>query len=158
MDPFTIGTILGGAQVGLKLLGIADQRKALGRAQAEASYMAALQSRQVEDQAALRTLELKRREQQILGRIRVSAAAQGTDVPSLSSLIETAGAETGLNLSLNQQNTTNALYRIQTGLRAQLSQLQPGNQFLQLLTAGLEGVNTGINSATSVLALNKGIA
>lgn len=148
---------VGGLGAILSLAGAQQQNSAATRASSEVRSASGLQRRQLQAQARQQRFEVTQREQQILGRLRVTAGTQGTSIESLSTLTQQAGFDAGFNRAVIDTNLDNTLALEASRTRAELAQLDATRQnpLLAMLTGGLEGVQAGLSLGLSLDAAQK---
>src|SRR5436190_22944530 len=96
-----------------------SQREQAALQQAHITRAAALQIQQVGEQAALETLRLKHETEQIMGRLRVTAADAGTGMGgSFQALSRQAFVDQALNAAIVQHNYENSVLRIRSDSEA----------------------------------------
>ena len=120
----------------------------------EASGRAAtVQSQQVKSAADLERLKTLRRSAQIRGRLRLAAGEAGLDEgSSLDALTQQNELDTGLNLGVIQENTTNRQNLIGSELSVQLARLSGTyrNALLSGFEGGLGGAQQGLQLGSSL--------
>lgn len=149
IEPLVIGLAAAGAAAGAGVSAIQSQQqnKAIGRAKAAQREAASVQSRQVEQQAANERRQLLLRQERIRGAAAVSAGATGVDLGDFDQVIGQTTIDTGLNLSVIDQNLRSSLDAITSNLNATNAGLnaQRSNIGLSALSGGLSGFTTGLS-------------
>lgn len=131
-----------------------QQNKAAKRA-AGAQYQAAqVQTKQLEDQAALERIKRLREMASIEGRVKVSAAGAGlaSDNGSFAALGQQAQGDATENLAILQKNVANQKASIASGLQVNLDQLA-----MQKRTPGLDAFSGFVGGASTGLSIGSGI-
>lgn len=120
--------------------------RAIRASSGAARNAAAVQRRQADEQTRFQRFDVSRRADRVAGRLRVAAASQGTDVPSLAGLVFTNEFERSLNLARIDRNRDNTFAAIDSNLNTTLAsnQVQRSNPFLSGFSAALGGFTTGL--------------
>lgn len=148
----TLAAIIGGASAaasgGLALVNAAEQNKAKKRSEDSARTAAAVQSKQINEAAALERQKRARESAQIRGRLAAVGSASGADpAGSYAALDRQAGFEFNTNIDILNTNRQNELARVASGLNANLTSLsaQGRNPFLDAFAGGASGLGTGLS-------------
>ena len=126
-----------------------QKKKDADKAKSSAANAAAIQSKQVQQQAALERQKALRVSQITRARAVASAAESGFAVDSgdVDALLDSIASDAGINLGVIDQNRQNSLDLIESRRQAEFAQLDSTveNPFPYALIGGLGGVATGLS-------------
>lgn len=135
-NPSTLG-YLGGPLVGLAVGGADARNRQIAEAQDRQRQALAFESRTAERNAAAQSDEIRRRQLQVEGRLRVLAAFNGGGGGSDARLQNINAYEAGLNLGQVQNRLNDQITATRTSRLGQIAELEAGRQ--SLLLAGIGG-------------------
>lgn len=120
-----------------------EQNKSIKRSEKESKRAAAIQTRQLGDQARIETMKRERQSQTVKAAIRAAAAGAGSefDGSSFAALSQQAEFDRFTNEKIADLSLTNNINRVASGLSANLSDLSGRKQ--NLLVSGLQGAAQG---------------
>ncbi len=148
--PLVIGsTIFSGVQ---SASAARQQNRAIRRSQESAREAAEVQVTQVTEQNAVERLRRLRESAQLRGRLRVAAGGSGfTTSGSFARVEQQIDTDLNLNLGILENNLSNDINAIQSGLNVQTATLQGGvsNPLVSAFTGILGGASTGLSIATA---------
>lgn len=123
------------------------QNRAIARSRRSANTAASIQAGQVIAAGKLEAQKNQQREQQVIGRIRVSSAGAGVGIGgSWQALEDQAQYESALNLNVIKENAKAKSAAISSGLEATIAQLEAGtaNPILAGFAGGMQGLQAGL--------------
>lgn len=135
------------------------QNKAAKAAAKTAQEAAARQAAQIKSAAKVEKGKAIQTAEQVIGRVRVAAAGAGfEDAGSYQAFIRQAAADAETNVNIIDRNANNAVARVQSGLDADLTQLNSRivSPVLAAFTAGLSGANSGLAISNAAMRLSDG--
>lgn len=141
-----IGSTLASAALSAKQA--SDQNKAISRSMRSSRDAAAVQQKQITEQAAIEQAKNRNRAAQVRGRLRVLAAGAGTGMGgSTLALLRQADYDEAINEQIIETNARHQNERLRSGLDANLLSLESRvqNVLLSTLSGGLGGFNTGLS-------------
>lgn len=125
-----------------------QQNRAIRRSQESAARAAQVQTRQVTQQNEVERLRRLRESAQLRGRLRVAAGGSGfTTSGSFARIEQQIDTDLNLNLGILENNLSNNINAIESGLEVQTSNLQAGvqNPLVSAFTGLLGGASTGLS-------------
>lgn len=125
-----------------------QQNRAIRRSQESAQRAASVQTRQVTQQNQVEKLRRLREAGQLRGRLRVAAGGSGfTTSGSFARIEQQIDTDLNLNLGILENNLSNNINAIQSGLDVQTAGLQSGvsNPLVSAFTGLLGGASTGLS-------------
>jgi len=147
-----IPLIVGGTTVASTVLSVAQaraQNKAIRRSIESQKKAAEFEKNQLKERAALEADKMRRKEEQIRGRIAVSVAERGVGFGgSFNTLNMQAGLDRLTNNKITETNLNNQIIRVQSGLQANIDKLSSDIQ--NPLLAGFTGAMSGLQSGLSL--------
>lgn len=147
-DPVTAAVAIGGLLAGTSVFQAREQNKAIEKAEGAQRRAASVQTKQLEDAAAVEREKRIMEQRRISARLRVAAGESGLSLGSGTSLAlqNQTVADLDRNLGILDQNLRNETLRVQSGAEANIASLQSSvqNPLLSGVTGGLGGALTGL--------------
>lgn len=133
---------------GLSIANAQAQNKAKKRSEESARTAASVQSKQINEAAALERQKRARESAQIRGRLAAIGSASGADpAGSYAAIDRQADLNYNSNIDILNTNRQNELARVASGLNANLASLsgQGRNPLLDAFSGGASGLGTGLS-------------
>ncbi len=153
--PVAIGLAV--ASAAASTYGAIEQNQAVSRQKKAARQAADVQKKQLIDQASVEQFKRKNQAEQVLGRLRVSAAEAGVDFSGSYGQLETqAQIDQAINNAIAQRSLDNNTRRVQSDLQSALAGLASHEQnvILSSFQGAIQGASTGLSIGSGIEGLS----
>lgn len=154
--PLAIG--LGVAGLGMSAAQAIQQNRAINKAKEANRNAADVQKKQLVDVAAVEKAKREKEAAALRGRIAALSGESGIAIDAYSGLFQQVNTDLASNLDILTQNLTNEQARVESGLAANLAELNTRrvNPLFAGIQGGLQGAQTGLSIANLGSVLGTG--
>jgi len=158
VESIALPLLLSAAGAATSYIGAAQQEKQAKKAQKSTKQAAAVQTTQLNDQAALERAKALRQSRAIRARALVSAASSGfgTDSGDVDQLLQALASDTEINLDVIDQNRDNNVALVNSRKDAELASIRAkeSSPFLDAFTGLFGGAQLGLGIQSGIDGIN----